>query len=685
MLNFQACLINVKFDKENRNVLRFSTREAQQKYFDCASLFVDAPFVNFNAGSLIDTSITYEVEEGASINDILSKNYCIIKDNTPNATLQYYYYHVENAMQDSGRQIKVRLKLDIFQTYYIDADFTPCHINRAHLNRFVAVDQNNVAFDGNLTSKLFEGEDVKNFPKRLKSRQTFALMPDRFGGELVPSEISSINLTFCDDYLIGWAYVFLNRSILDAQFTGTGFPTKARTMREGAEGNRFVLPYVCLCFPLLRDLSSINIDMQRRYSLTYSWDFNTFVSGVLSQIESYILDVKISQTPPFPNFNYFDQYAIKNAVTTSGVHTLTIEDMASNEHTNNIYGEFFALGKSDNESGYMAYIVYQHDIGVRDTTYKYFLKTGMNSRTMTTPLIYKFAKTEIIGSPKNKLFNPKLLSQSFTELRIGQGLGAPQIYDPQKMNTNQILVAWRESIVPAIMRIYIAALNNDLDNDENNIYNSETFKSLVGANIAQDTSFPYSINQLEQFLANNKNFYLQNTINRASNVAQGALGIGLNLAAGNYGAAASSAAGMVGGLISSKINEQLTTDNMANAPEAYKNIDGNPLLPMAINDDRTYIEIWQALDNEMEIANDYMALYGFTTNLIGKIKDFDNVRKYYNYIAADIEEIEGVSISNAVHDAFKQAFARGVRFWNVDTFEYDQENYENWLEEEQNA
>lgn len=680
MLNFQARLINVKFDKENRNVLRFSTREAQQKYFDCASLFVDAPFVNFNAGSLLDTSIVYEVEEGASINDILSKNYCIIKDNTPNATLPYYYYHVESTMQDSGRQIKVRLRLDIFQTYYIDTDFTPCHINRAHLNRFVAVDQDHVAFDGNLTSKLFEGEDIKNFPKRLKSRQTFALMPDRFGGGIVPSEISQTNLTFCDNYLIGWAYVFLNSSILNVQFTGTGFPTRARTMREGAEGNRFVLPYVCLCFPLLRDLSSISVDMQRRYSLTYTWDFNTFVSGVLSQIESYILDVKISQTPPFPNFSYFDRYTIKNAVDTAGTHTLTIEDIATAEHANNVYGEFFALGKSDNQSGYMAYIVYQHDIGVSDTTYKYSLKSGMNSRTMTTPLTYQFAKSDIIGSKKDKQFNPKLLSQSFTELRVGQGLGAPQIYDPQKMNTNKVLVAWRESIVPAIMRIYIGALNNDLNNDENNIYNSETFKSLVGANIAQDTSFPYSINQLEQFLANNKNFYLQNTLNRATNFVQG-----LKLSSGNVGAIANNALSGIGDLISSKINEQLTTDNMANAPEAYKNIDGNPLLPMAINDDRTYIEIWQALDNEMEIANDYMALYGFTTNLIGKIKDFDNVRKYYNYIAADIEEIEGVSISNAVYDAFKQAFARGVRFWNVDTFEYDQENYENWLEEEQNV
>lgn len=685
MLKFQARLINVKFDKENRNVLRFSTREEQQKYFDCASLFVDAPFVNFNAGSLLDTSIIYEVKDGESINDILSKNYCIIKDNTPNATLPYYYYHVENSVQDSGRQIKVRLRLDIFQTYYIDADFTPCHINRAHLNRFVEVDQNNVAFDGTLESKLFEGEDVKNFPKRLKSRQTFALMPDRFGGGLEVSEISPTNLTFCDNYLIGWAYVFLNRSILSAEFTGSGFPTKARAMREGAEGNRFVLPYVCLCFPLLRDLSSINIDMQRRFSLTYGWNFNSFVSGVLSQIETYILDVKISQTPPFPNFNFFDQYAIKDAVESGGTHVLTIEDISDKEHTSNEYGEFFALGKSDNQSGYMAYIVYQHDIGVSDTTYKYFLKNGMNSRTLTTKLTYQFTKSDIVGSQKNKQFNPKLLSQSFTELRIGQGLGAPQIYDPQKMNTNKVLVAWRESIVPAIMRIYIGALNNDLDNDEKNIYNSETFKSLVGANISQDTSFPYSINQLEQFLANNKNFYLQNTINRISNVAQGALGVGLNIATGNLGAAVSSGAGVVGGLISSKINERLTTDNMANAPETYKNIDGNPLLPMAINDDRTYIEIWQALDNEMEIANDYMDQYGFTTNLIGKIKDFDNVRKYHNYISADIEEIEGVSISNAVHDAFKQAFSRGVRFWNVDTFTYDQENYENWLEEEQNA
>lgn len=688
MLNFQAHLINTKFDKENRNVLRFSTREAQQNYFDVASLFVNAPLVNFNAGNLLETTIIYNVTDGESINEILSKNYCIIKDNNPNATLKYYYYHVTNAVQDSGQQVKCWLKLDIFQTYYIDAQFTPCHINRAHLNRFVEVDADNVAFDGTLSSKLFEGEDIKNFPKRLVNRNTFSLMPDRFGGGISVGEISQVNLEFCDTYLSGWAYVYLDRNILDQTFTGSGFPSKARVMVEGISSNAgstsFVLPYVCLCFPLFNyDLSGINVDMQKRYGLTSSWSFRSFLASVLPQISAYILDVRISQTAPFPNFNYFDGYIFKNAVSTDGTHLLTIEDTSASEHTNNIYGEFFLLGHSDNQSGYLAYIVYSHQIGV--SNYIGALKTGMNSRTLTTPIQYQFAKSDIIGSDKDKKFNPKLLSQSFTEIRLGQGIGTPQIYDAQKMNTNQMLVAWRESLAPAIMRIYMGAMNADLNNDADNIYNSKTFKSLVGASISQDTSFPYSIDQLKAFLANNKNFYLQNSINRISNVAQGALGVGMNIATGNYGAAVSSGVGMIGGLISSKINEQLTTDNMANAPETYKNIDGNPLLPMGINDNRSYIEIWQALDNEMEIANDYMAQYGFTTNLIGNIKDYDNVRKYYNYISADIEEIEGVNISNAVHDAFKQAFARGVRFWNTDTFAYDKENYENWLEEEQQA
>lgn len=676
MLNFQAVLTNVKFDIDCRNVLYFDNREAQENYFSVASLFSSAQPINFNAGSLIETTIIYQVQENESINDILSKNYCIIKDNNENATLKYYYYFVKNAMQDSGNQVKVWLELDIFQTYFIDMEFSDCEILKAHLNRFVDNGDGTVSFDGNPESKLFEGEALATFPKKLVERKTFALTTDR-----TPSEIVSETIELMDNNFISWIYVYLNKSILNAEFSGLGFPTKARVMREEVDEQYLTMPYVVLAFPMVKQ-GGFAVNMQRRFETTYLWDFSSFMASVLPQIASHILDIRLSQTAPFPNMNFFDSYLIKSDLDTK---IITIEDMKSEEHTNNTYAEFFPLGRvQGGSSGYMACIIYTH---VVDTELYYSLKDGMNSRTISSGIEYSFQKNEIVGSLKNKKFNPKLLSEKFTEIRLGQGLAEPFIYDAQKMNTNDILMLWRESIVPGITRSFIALIDNDTDND-NNFYNKKTFESMLGTSLSQDSSFPYSENQLSTYLANNKNFFLQNSINRAANLVGGLFGAGAQLrGAETMKNSVPSTMGAYTGLVNtgldyltSKVNENLTVDNMKNAPESYQKLNGNPALSLSVNDNRTYVEVWQALENELEIANDYMCQFGFTVNTIGNLKDFVNIRKYYNYIEADIQETGGIPISKTVHERFKEMFARGVRFWNNDSFSYELENYERWLE-----
>lgn len=677
MLNFKAALTSVKFDIDCRNVLYFENREAQENYFSVASLFSSAQSINFNAGSLIETTIIYQVQGNESINDILSKNYCIIQDNNENATLKYYYYFVKNMIQDSGNQVKVWLELDIFQTYFIDIGFSDCEILKAHLNRFVDNGDGTVSFDGSPESKLFEGEELGNFPKKLVERKTFALTTDR-----TPSEIVSETIELLDNNFISWVYVYLNKSVLNVDFSGLGFPTKARVMREEVDEQYLTMPYVVLAFPMVKQ-GGFAVDMQRRFSTTYVWDFASFMASVLPQIQPYILDIRLSQTAPFPNMNFFDNYLIKSDIQTK---LITVEDMSDSEHSNNTYAEFFPLGRvQGGSSGYMTCIVYTH---VVDTELYYSLKDGMNSRTINSGIEYSFAKNEIVGSLKNKKYNPKLLSENFTEIRVGQGLSDPFVYDAQKMNTDELLLLWRESIVPGITRSFVALIDNDTDN-ENNFYNKKTFESMLGASLAQDSSFPYSENQLSTYLANNKNFFLQNSINRAASLVGGIVGGGAQLkGAETMKNSVPSTMGAYAGLITtginyltSKANENLTVDNMKNAPESYQKLNGNPALSLSINDNRTYVEIWKALDNELEIANDIMCQFGFTYNRVGNIKNFTNNRKFYNYIEADIQETTGIPISKTVHERFKELFARGVRFWNVDTFSYELENYEKWLEE----
>ena len=75
-----------------------------------------------------------------------------------------------------------------------------------------------------------------------------------------------------------------------------------------------------------------------------------------------------------------------------------------------------------------------------------------------------------------------------------------------------------------------------------------------------------------------------------------------------------------------------------------------------------------------------MVQYGFTVNQIGNLFDYLNIRKYFNYIKANINSIDGVSMSTVARNDLRRRFAEGIRFWNSDTIDYDKENYEKWLE-----
>ena len=77
---------------------------------------------------------------------------------------------------------------------------------------------------------------------------------------------------------------------------------------------------------------------------------------------------------------------------------------------------------------------------------------------------------------------------------------------------------------------------------------------------------------------------------------------------------------------------------------------------------------------------------------MGNINDAMRVRKYFNYVQAEVQEVYSntLNISNEVHNKIKDIFRNGVRLWNVEsgnqvvTFDVNEhENYERWLDNEQ--
>lgn len=669
MTNFQAVLTSTKFDIDCRNVLRFDNREAQEEYFNVASLFSNAVSINFNAGSLMETTIIYRVPENVGLNDLMSSNYCIIKDNNANATLKYYYYYVKNIIQDSGNQLKVLLELDVFQTYYIDVEFSDCEILKAHLNRFVDNGNGTVSFDGRVESKLFSNELFSNIAKRLTKRQKVSLYN---------SDNAEID-AWLEQHVYGWLYVYLDA-------TTDGY-TLAQSAENGtSQTNKNKLPPIyyksqypggenlnggiaCICVPLT-DSSTIQLNGN------ISWNYEGLIQFLETNGYSYVLGIKISALPPF---HYYEDYG-------GQVYSAELINLGSSQfpiivlrfdmfdYSETMSSNILEPGALNRVQSTFAFFTTRRTAA---TSYGVCCVLYQTPYIKTKPVqlsdVITFSKEEIKQANRDAKYNPKMLNSNYKEIRIRTSNSDGFVYDLQKLNNTQIVLKYYEPLTPDITRHYLCIENLD------GVYIADTNFNYTGDIDTFDASLTFATSAYQDMLAHNKNFYLQNSIRRESNFAKNIFN---GLKAVFSGDLSGAVEKLTGGGIDREIdrkNQELTVDNMMHAPGAQDIAKGSAVLSYMVQALGIYIEEYDILPNERDMINEQMCLFGYALNRIGNVKDYDNIRIYYNYIQAEIQETSGINISKVVHDKFKEIFARGVRFWNVDTFSYEKENYERWL------
>ena len=675
---YKIALTQVIFDNSYNNVLRFSSLDEQKAYFHLDTLFSKSPDVNLPFGTFYMTRVPIRIDDSLQ-NEALSYNYAVVKDLEQDDV--YYYYFVKNASYDAGNtQMLCDLELDIFNTYYIGAQFTPCLINRAHIDRWGNVENGKVKFNNSLTSNIFAQEELQPTAKYLAKREEIDfidVLSDNEVKRIIKSKVK------------GWAYMFLDANIINDE-TIDIWVYKASVRRFKTED----MPqnYLTLVFPICdNDVFKVsNVASQNTYN---SWYFGCMGEGQLGQPQNfiinkfapYILDIVVSQEPPLALFTD-DNFSI----TTSG-DTIQLQCLSSSY--DDYKNDYFASCSYLNTGNWLV----GNNLFAIINCQKYKLDYR-NIMVKQLPYVFEFAVDDIVSSVHNEKYNPKLLSQPYTDLRLGYANAQPQNYDAFKLG-QLFKLKWYNNIEPSILKSYIG-----LYNDSNDIYNENTFKSYLGCKLNIDASLPYSIDQLKSFLAQNKNFYqiAKNTYSTSMSSAllKGVAGsmsaMGLTRLGGSAIAKvipATSIVSMLTDMLHAQTqydNAMLTLDNMDNAPETFKNLDNAIFVNLNINETKPYIEYWECVPYDKKISDNYMNKNGYTYNMIDNVKNVDNIRHYWNYVQAQIENIYSSKIiSNNVREKFKEVFARGVRFWNItdlvinNTFDYNlHENYERRLKNE---
>lgn len=673
---FKIALTQVIFDNSYNNVLRFSSLAEQKAYFNLDTLFSKSPNVNYPFGTFYVTRVPIRIDESKQ-SEALSYNYAIVKDLSQ--TDVYYFYFVKNASYDAGNtQMICDLELDIFNTYYISTTFTPCLVNRAHFDRWGEIVNGKVSFNNNVNSLLFEQEEIQTKAKYLKSREEIDFI----------DVISNTNVkNIIKEKVKGWAYMFLDANILTSNDV-TVWVDSDRVRRTKIEN--IGQDYVTLVFPVCDD----NVFEVSTYdnNTTYKpWYYDCMSMGqslhpsnyIISQFAPFILDVIISQQPPIELFTT-DNYEISVVNNKIRIKYLTSNyGDTKNDYFSSV--SFLTLGTWLSDT-YFACVHMQ----------KYTLNRN-NVIDKQLSFDFTFDVSDIISDTHNINYNPKILSEPYTQLKLGYASSEPQIYDILKLGKN-FKCKWLNNIEPSILKSYIGLYNST---DVNTIYNEKTFKSFIGCKMSIDASLPYAIDQMKSYLAQNKNFYQIAKNNYGIGVA-GAIQRGVGSAILGSLSSKNAMAKVLPplALASAGIdllqtqknyeNAMLTIDNMDNAPETFKNIDNSVFLNLNINGTKPYIEIWQNLPIELIIADNDMNKNGYTYNQIDNVKNVDNIRHYWNFVQAQLENIVSTKImSNVVREKFKEVFSRGVRFWNItdlvtnNTFDFNtHENYERRLNNE---
>lgn len=680
----QLALLNVPFDNSYNNVLRFNTREEQEDYFSSLGGALSfSPEVNFNYGNGLYTTVTY-CDKSISTEELMKFNYCIAKKDS-----QYTYYFIINARFDRANQVILTLERDIFQSDYLNATFTPTFIKRAHLNRWVLNPDGTYSFNFDKDSDLYEGENIETKQQRLVSRTRLSIQSSQ------DKEIQE----WLDTWIDGWVYVYLKKG--KYTFYADGMSETERDYYSAQQlfdlFPQVPAGYTVACVPIYKEgqfhtirlHDTVNDKYHTLKGLADFFEHNNDTAAVIS--------IKVSQVPPF-------SIQLPSSTSADLAHTLDIPCTLPTKEIGTINSQLRCVicGKQMKNTQSGMFLLASH-------------KGELNTQLVDLKLPKHLSANDIITNKDIIALNPKLYGKDFTKLSLTDNINSFD-YDIRYINDDNAKFDYTESLTPDITRYYCR-----LRPAQDSIYTQSTTKNLTGLVGSTDLSIPYSTDQLEMFMANNKNFYMQKGLNAVTSLA----GIGGGLTASIMPSAkeakrlrgqandlenigfiedadilrgnASSMVrtkvgerGLLAGLsiasvANDLVNTALQASNMAQAPDLLQNANGNAVQMFKINECGIYLEGYSCIRHEVEQANKYFQMAGFAYNNIDNIKSVDHIRHYYNFVQAVMGDCMITGCSQVVRMKFKEVFERGVRFWSVTDqeylFKYGYENYEEYLSE----
>lgn len=695
-IKYYLALVDNPFDSSSDNTQYFDSQADQQKYFigevindvfvpgellSNGAEFDEIPAPNLN--SLYLTNQVYINTRKYDVFDLINKNYAIIKATNGDYTY-FFYYKVNSGDIGANGQVSYSLEMDTIQTYLFDPRLTikGSFIQKAHLDRWIEYEiggQTILQFNGKADSTLFEREEIKEVAKRLVYRERLKFDTSDLN---LPTQASQIDSVFNIEQTPVWIYIFLdgkNSNTISSsdieysvfEFAHSGSGTLPQISLRNAISGDISTPTAILACPLgeRRILGQLQKDNK---NITIYTAYNGLIHFLeLNNGFSHIKAIKLSIKPPLNvnQCNYDGSLSLFNSTIGEFNTTPNYQSNCKFIFTDSLTG--------NNEQEALLYLRV-------DNLTPFKLKVSSDS-ILPAPA---FLKSTIVNASKNKTFNPKLNNMDYKELSLNLA-GSQYSLDLQKLNTNLPKFTYLEPLTCDTTKViirYFSENNTSIFNE----YNNDSYNGFIYTN---DLSLPVANSVFDNYLANNKNAYLsfqnqqQYALDKAAlNMGKSAMNTVLDptkLIMNGVGTVEQTI-GLGMDLAFKQTQFDLSMDNMKSAPLMLLNANGSALFANAVSEYGVYLELYEGLDTELEMANDIMFRDGYNYNRFGEIEDFINIRHNFNYIKAILGNLSGLPISEEARRNFKQRFASGIRFWKKNNngqfvIDYTKENYENKL------
>lgn len=670
---YTITLYHSNLDADNNNVVLYNSQQELINALNSGDHIVIAN-QNFDAKNIISTSIVIDpIVAQTPLITLLNFNYCKVEDDQGTDVL---FYWIRHSTQIDGGLIRCELTIDPFNTYIYGMigsnDKLQGMVERCHIDRFVKSGDNYV-YNFRNDSPLFERETIQGVSQRPTQKKQLKLS---FGSLTDVDEWYNENVSH-------WIYYFLSDK---ENYTINGQQVVLPTMkyRKFATTDDEDSSLVVVAVPVYKrgfNTGSIyvgNKKIDTNAVLTFLQANNGY---------AYVRAIKKSIIPAIEPRRLF----VPNAYTIDSNGNLIFDETIYNEST-------------------PASSIYAVDSGQSSICVKNYQSIYLDNQLYIDNDFYKIEHT--VNDIKSGVKDPKLYNEDYAVYRIY--FGGQQYNMPVAKSSPKPAFIYHEILTPDITKFILAfdsqtpATNNPFG--VNSIFsniNKYDYTGLVGT---LDTSMWYAVDQLDAFLATNKNnlqiFQNQQQVAKNKLANESVFGVVGGALGGAFASATQGKDPIVGGIMggatgllnsmrnsvslqitqeAERVQRELTFDNMREAPDTLSTINSNALLIESMGDvDNNesgfgiFIELQEAIAFEQRQIEDQLQRSGYNYNIIDDVRNYFKTRKYYNYVQANVFELN-INVGEDIKQAIKNMFANGVRIWHGDTFtgiDFAQINYE---------